>query len=163
MTHSLHSQILLPALLLVGTATPEAQAQQVYRWVDAQGKVHYADRQPEPQVGARAAEPPASAALLKLHVAPAASPEAIAAYRARLAQAEEQARLAKQLAARVPPLQPQTQPQTVPSSGNPQCDRARQVLGWIKAGTARHRNGTGAKTDAYDQEIYEREVRTHCK
>lgn len=159
MTPSLHSRILLPALLLLGAAAPAALAQQVYRWVDAQGKVHYSDRQPEPPAGAKPAASPASAAALKLHVAPAASPEAIAAYRAQLAEAEERSRLARQQVAQTP----RPQPQAPASSGNPQCDRARQVLGWIKAGTARHRNGTGDKTDAYDQEIYEREVRTHCK
>lgn len=147
---------------LAGAAAPAAA--QVYKWVDANGKVQYSDRKPEEQPAGSRPTAKSASQEVRLHVAPAPPPPTAEDLAARREKEELRKFMApapapKASAPAGPPMIPGTQ---IPASGSAECDNARKILSWIKDGTARHSRGN-VKTDDHDREMYEREVATHCK
>ncbi|MES2129660.1 MAG: DUF4124 domain-containing protein [Pseudomonadota bacterium] len=123
-----------------------AQAQ-VYKWVDAQGQVHYSGK-PEASGKAKVSElkvaaPPSTAP-------PDAAPQGLSMVRPGAPRP------------RVSNFQaPRSQGGAGADGEQPETDQSRCALARrVLNGTARHTNG--ARTDANDREVAERDVKSFC-
>ncbi|MEJ7807353.1 MAG: DUF4124 domain-containing protein [Telluria sp.] len=136
--------LLMAALLLHATGHAE-----LYKWVDAQGKTHYSNRNDAPanaRVGA-----------LKHDAAPA--PAAATSWQER--ERQFQLRQARSSEAITPPGRPRrlatSHGSNQTESDKSRCELARDVL----SGAVRH--GNGAVTDANDRQIAQRDVAQFCR
>lgn len=140
--------LLTAALLLCASSHAE-----LYKWVDANGKIHYSDRKDaagKAQVGA-----------VKHDAAPSAPPPAAAA---SWQERERDYKLRHARSGANVPAPPGRGPASRQSYGSNQidtdkakCDLARDVI----SGAVRHSNG--AVTDANDRQIAQRDLSQFCR
>lgn len=130
------------------------QAQQVYKWVDANGRVQYSERKPtEPDAASRATE-----------IKPPPPPQPVPPPMPKTPQSVEEARK-KRLAPDVPPPQPQgpyiPPPQSIgmknKESDAYQCALARDIL------NKSVRRVNGRAFDDHDREVARGDIRSFCK
>lgn len=145
------------AALILAAAVPASATAQVYKWVDANGKVQYSDRKPEDQPTGSRPEAKSGSQEVKLHVAPAPPPPTAA----ELAARREQEEFRKFMAPPPPPapIAPPP-PAAAPTQPDPQrgsCEHARHILDGLNRGAKFNR-----KTDASDKEVYTNEVARLC-
>jgi hypothetical protein len=142
-------------LLLFASA---AQADEIYKWVDKEGRTHYSSRKeeaegaatttmrpnPAPPVGSG---PPPAARAANEEIIRRGSPLTDTAAATTAQPSASSAAVAQKPAGRI----------DTPETDAGKCGLARDVL----AGNAEHRSG--APLDAYDRQIAENDVRTFCR
>lgn len=128
--------------------TLAAQAQQVYKWVDANGRVQYSQHKPTdaatPHTEVKP-PPPAQPVLAP----PSVSPSALESRK-------------KQPVATPAPRQTPSVPPSLSEGLNRETDAYRCALAKdILAGAVRHSNG--ARTDDHDRQVAQSDIRLFCK
>jgi hypothetical protein len=139
--------VMMAALLL----HPASRAD-IYKWVDANGKVHYSDK--------KEAAGTAAVGAIRADAAPAPAPAGAPTWQQR----ERDYKKRQQEAARSSPEQAPRPRRLSQSYGSNQidtdkakCELARDVT----SGAVRHTNG--AVTDANDRQIAAQDIRTFCR
>ncbi len=145
------ASIIAAVLLVHGAAHAD-----LYKWVDANGKIHYSD--------SKEAAGTAKVGALRHAPAPAAAASASASSVPGWKEREREYRWRQQQAAReTPPAQARPKKLSESYDGNQidtdkaKCELARDVT----SGAAVHTNG--AKTDANDRQIAARDIQTFCR
>ncbi|HEY0065609.1 MAG TPA: DUF4124 domain-containing protein [Telluria sp.] len=145
-------RLLAAALLFAALASP-AHAE-LYKWVDANGKIHYSDRADA-----------GKAKVDTLTTAPKAKPSTALSSTPNWQQQEEESRKRREVAQAEAAKQKapaQQRPHEGYRNGKPETDDSRCRLARdILSGAARHSGG--APTDRNDIEIAQRDVQAFCK
>ena len=114
-------------VLLIGVAAPlPAGAQQLYRWVDENGRVQYSDRPPPPGVGSQT-----EVKKRKPRAAPPAATENRAAPKTYV---EQEAEFRKRQVEKAEQEAKEQQEKQAAAERKRQCEEARNHLGGLKAG-----------------------------
>jgi hypothetical protein len=146
---------LLAAFLLLLQAAPVARAE-LYKWVDAQGKTHYADTMDAAgQAPVKALKPVA------LPTPPAGNGKSIPAWKIqekefKLRQEKMAKAKAKADAKAKAPARSTYIRDNRPETDASRCKLARAVL----SGAVRH--GNGARTDSHDRQVAKRDITKYC-
>lgn len=143
------------AALILAAAVPATATAQVYKWIDANGKVQYSDRKPEDLPASNRPTAKSATQQVKLHVAPAPPPPSAAELAARRELDESR----KVLAPPAPPVAapPPAAAPVQPPAARGTCDHARNILDGLNRGASFNR-----PTDAHDKEMYANEVARLC-
>lgn len=129
---------------------------EIYKWIDANGQVHYAERQPTGDAGK-----PSVAGAPAPATAPAAAENPADYWRERERQFNERQLRRNQAEAASAAAKPRatTTPAGTNAADDPdqaRCRLARAIL----SGSVRHNNGM--PIDAYDRQVAENDARTFC-
>lgn len=133
---------------------PWAQAAEIYKWVDANGRTHYGEKG-QAAASAKAVEVKVASPAPQTATSPAMSSNDVQALRQRLQPQSKPAEMNARAPAPEPPRS--LSGGRIEESAPAKCNLARDVL----SGAVRH--GNGAPTDAYDRQVAENDVRVFCK
>jgi 2',3'-cyclic-nucleotide 2'-phosphodiesterase (5'-nucleotidase family) len=142
----------LSACLLLWFASTTSYAE-IYKWVDAEGRTHYSESKEEAGKAKAEAVNVKSASPQNTNASPPSWQEQAMQFNQRQAQKQNQATNKQPVAA---PPQSLSGGKT-DESDKSKCNLARDVL----SGAVEHRNG--AKTDSYDREVAQNDIRLFCK
>jgi hypothetical protein len=138
------------AAILVLLLSFAAEADEIYKWVDKEGKTHYSSRKEDAEGGATTT----------MRSNPAPPLDSSAPPAARAANEDVIRRPASSgydpKSSQPPVVQKPVAPNYAAESQAAKCQLARDIL----SGSAKHHNG--AAVDAYDRQIAENDVRTFC-
>jgi hypothetical protein len=142
------------ALLLLLSITSAAHAE-IYKWVDAKGKVHYSDkRQDAGQAKVDELQAPAKPAAAPAKLTPGWQLQEAEYKKRQAAEAQAQRANSGQSGYK--------QPEWAKRGNNPETNATRCALARdILSGKARHRGG--APTDANDRQIAQNDIDSFCR
>jgi hypothetical protein len=133
---------------------PATSHAQIYKWVDANGLTHYSEKKEDAEK--------AKLTELKVKPGPTSTPESDSLMKNLKEQEKQFKKRQEETQKQNTPEPPVNMPPVSLSDGRAgdsdqsKCNLAKDVL----SGAVRH--GNGAKTDDYDRELAQREVKAYC-